>query len=43
MSVDEIKEAFKKLEKEMKRAAMDLYFERAASLRDEIVELKRFL
>jgi len=43
MSVGEIKEALKKLEKEMKRAAMDLYFERAASLRDEIVELKRFL
>jgi len=43
MSNEEIKEAIKKLEKEMKRAAMDLYFERAANLRDEIVELKRFL
>ena len=43
MSNDEIKAALKKLEKEMKQAAMDLYFERAANLRDEIVELKKFL
>jgi excinuclease ABC subunit B len=43
MSNDEITTALKKLEKEMKQAAMDLYFERAANLRDEIVELKKFL
>lgn len=31
-----------KLEKEMKEAARDLQFERAASLRDKLVELKKF-
>ncbi len=43
MSKDEITQALKKLEKEMKLAAMDLQFERAANLRDEIIELKKFL
>ncbi len=43
MSKDEIKDIIKKLDKEMKQAAMDLHFERAASLRDEILELKKFL
>ncbi len=43
MDRDELKAAIKKLEKEMKQAAMDLHFERAASIRDEIVSLKKFL
>ncbi|MCL2462363.1 MAG: excinuclease ABC subunit UvrB [Defluviitaleaceae bacterium] len=43
MSKDEILEAVKKLEKEMKKAAGDLQFERAASLRDEILALKKGL
>ena len=43
MSADEVKETIKKLDKQMKQAAMDLQFERAAQLRDEVLELKRFL
>ena len=43
MSKDEILEAIKKLEKEMKKAAGDLQFERAAAIRDEILELKKAL
>ena len=43
MSRNEIVETIKKLEKEMKMAAMELQFERAAALRDEILELKKFL
>jgi len=43
MSADEIKEMIKKLDKQMKQAAMDLQFERAAQLRDEVLELKKFL
>jgi excinuclease ABC subunit B len=43
MSDDEIKNAVKKLDKEMRQAALELQFERAAALRDEIVELKKHL
>lgn len=43
MNTDELKEAIKKLDKEMKRAAIDLHFEHAANLRDEILELKKKL
>jgi excinuclease ABC subunit B len=42
MSRDEIKLAIKKVEKEMKQSAMDLHFEMAAKLRDELIELKKF-
>lgn len=40
MTKKELKEYVKKLEKEMKKAASDLQFERAASLRDQIFEYK---
>ena len=43
MNIDELKENIKKLEKEMKAAARDLQFERAAQLRDKILELKKCL
>lgn len=41
MSVAELQKEIQKLEKEMKRVAIDLQFERAAELRDKIVELKK--
>ena len=41
MSEKEIQSNIKKLEKEMKRAAAELQFERAAELRDKILELKK--
>ena len=41
MNADELKKLIKKLEKEMKQAAMELQFERAAELRDKILELKK--
>lgn len=40
MSKDERKQLIARLEKEMKEAAKDLFFERAAELRDLIIELK---
>ncbi|MCL2565922.1 MAG: excinuclease ABC subunit UvrB [Defluviitaleaceae bacterium] len=43
MSRDEVMEEIKKIDKQMKQAAMDLQFERAAQLRDEILELKKFM
>lgn len=43
MSEDEIKKEVVKLDKEMKTAARDLQFEKAAALRDRITELKRAL
>jgi len=43
MSREELREAIKKLEKEMRQAASDLQFERAAVLRDEIMEMKNHL
>jgi excinuclease ABC subunit B len=39
----DIRELMNKLEKEMKEAARDLQFERAASLRDKLLELKRMM
>lgn len=39
----DIRELMNKLEKEMKEAACDLQFERAASLRDKLLELKRMM
>ena len=41
MNADELLKLIKKLEKEMKQAAMELQFERAAELRDKILELKK--
>ncbi|MBR5793592.1 MAG: UvrB/UvrC motif-containing protein, partial [Anaerotignum sp.] len=41
MNVDELNKLIKKLDKEMKQAAMELQFERAAELRDKILELKK--
>lgn len=43
MSESEIKEEIKKLSKAMKQAATDLQFEKAAKIRDEILELKSYL
>ena len=43
MNADELNKLIKKLEKEMKQAAMELQFERAAELRDKILELKKLL
>lgn len=43
MNIDELRENIRKLEKEMKSAASDLQFERAAELRDKILELKKLL
>lgn len=40
ITTDEIDEIIKELEKEMKEAAKDLNFEKAAKLRDRIMELK---
>lgn len=41
MSVEELKKLIAKLDKEMKQAALELQFERAAELRDKILELKK--
>jgi excinuclease ABC subunit B len=43
LSHDAIVKTIKTLEKQMKQAARDLEFEKAAALRDEIVELRRTL
>jgi excinuclease ABC subunit B len=43
MPLDQIVEVLAQMEKQMKEAAKALEFERAAQLRDEIAELKRFL
>lgn len=43
MSIDELKKYIKKLDKEMKLAASDLHFEKAAAIRDEIINLKKCL
>lgn len=43
MNADELNKLIKKLDKEMKQAAMELQFERAAELRDKILELKKLL
>jgi len=43
MNRDELVAAIKKLEKEMKTAASELQFERAAALRDEILAMKKHM
>ncbi len=43
MSEKELTKVLKNLDKEMRQAALDLQFERAANLRDEIMELKKLL
>ncbi|NCC16079.1 MAG: excinuclease ABC subunit UvrB [Clostridia bacterium] len=43
MSQEELKKLIKKMDKEMKQAAVELQFERAAQLRDKILELKKLL
>ncbi len=43
MSKEEILKTIKQLDKEMKQAAMELMFEQAAALRDEILNLKKYL
>ncbi len=41
MTQQELEKAIKKIEKDMKKAATELQFERAAELRDTLVELKK--
>ena len=41
MSAEELKKLIAKMDKEMKQAALELQFERAAELRDKILELKK--
>ncbi len=43
MSEKELQKVISSMEKEMKQSALDLQFERAANLRDEILELKKYL
>lgn len=43
MSKKELKQLIAKLDKEMKHAALELQFERAAELRDKILEIKKLL
>lgn len=43
MSAEELKKLIAKMDKEMKQAALELQFERAAELRDKILELKKLV
>lgn len=43
MTKDELNETIKKVSADMKKAAGDLQFERAAALRDELIKLKKYL
>ena len=43
MSREELREVIQETEKQMKKAAADLNFEAAAQLRDQMIELKRYL
>ncbi|MDD4842716.1 MAG: excinuclease ABC subunit UvrB [Anaerotignum sp.] len=43
LSKEELKKLIQKMDKEMKQAAMELQFERAAELRDKILEIKKLL
>ena len=43
MSKEELKKLIQKMDKEMKQAALELQFERAAELRDKVLELKKLL
>ena len=41
MTQEELEKAMKKAEKDMKKAATELLFERAAELRDMLMQLKK--
>ena len=41
MSREELEKLMKKVEKDMKKAATELQFEKAAQLRDTLIELKK--
>ncbi|MFI3173785.1 MAG: excinuclease ABC subunit UvrB [Bacillota bacterium] len=43
MTLAELKKAIQKLDKDMKTAAKELQFERAAELRDQLVEMKKLM
>ena len=43
MNKKELKEVIKKVQKDMNSAATELNFERAAKLRDHMIELKKYL
>ncbi len=43
MDVKELKKQAAKVEKDMKRAAAELQFERAAELRDTLIEIKKHI
>ena len=43
MSEKELKNMIQKIEKKMKKAAADLNFEMAVELRDQMIELKKYL
>lgn len=43
MSKDEILKAIQKLEKDMKKASVDLQFEQAALIRDKILDMRKYL
>ena len=43
MDIKELRKEAAKIEKDMKRAASDLQFERAAELRDKLIEIKKHL
>ena len=43
MSASELEELIRKTEKQMRKAAADLNFEAASSLRDQMTELKKHL
>ena len=43
MSSEELKKLIGKLQKQMQKAAADLNFEAAAELRDQMLELKKYL
>ncbi|PKM95115.1 MAG: excinuclease ABC subunit B [Firmicutes bacterium HGW-Firmicutes-1] len=43
MSIDELMESIKKVTTDMKKAAADLDFEKAAQFRDELIKLKKYL
>ena len=43
MDRKELEKVISNVQKEMRQAAADLQFERAAELRDEVIELKKIL
>ncbi len=42
MNKEELEKAIKTVEKNMKKAAQELQFEKAAELRDVLIDLKKF-